>query len=174
MNSVRILAVLLIILGLVIAGQRIANQSNKNTEKATASPSSTPTDSPSVTPTSSPTNNPPTPTSTSIPTDSPSPTNAPANQSLNISDLKYPGATIINESESKLELESSDDPQKITDWFKDKIKSKNLNVTSFVQTSTNGNVLNKLVGANSNTELRVEITKQNDSQTVKISISLVS
>jgi hypothetical protein len=174
MNSIRILIVLIIILGLVIFGQRFANQSKENNQsEITESDSPTPTLNSTISPTHIPTTYPPTSTPTTIPTVSPTPANSPANQSLNISDFRYPDSIIISEDGNKLELENNDDPKKVTDWYKDRIKSKDLNVTSFVQTSTNGNILNKLVGANSNTEVRVEITKQSDSGKVKISISLI-
>lgn len=174
MNSFRILVVLVIILGLVITGQRIASQS-KEKKQSVVTESPTPTDSPTSTPISNPASSPTTqPSPMSIPPATSTPTNPPTNQSLNITDFKYPDTIIMNANGNNLELESNDDPKKITDWYKDKIKSKNLSVTTFVQTNTNGNVLNKLVGASSNTEVRVEITKQNDSEKVKITISLIS
>ena len=173
MNSIRILIVLLIILGLIIIGQKVAEQSKKSSPTPTAIPSSTiiPTTSPTSNPTSIPTA---IPSPTTLPPATSTPTNSPYSQKLNITDFKYPNAIVVNKNGNKLELESNDDPQKITDWYKEKIKSMDLNVTTFVQTSTNGNILNKLVGANGATEVRVEITKQNNSQVVKISISLIS
>jgi hypothetical protein len=43
-----------------------------------------------------------------------------------------------------------------------------MKATSYVQSSTNDNILNKLVGANQNQEVRVGISKQNNSVLVKI------
>ena len=175
MNSIRILIVLVIILGLIIFSQRIANQSKKSSPTPTTTPF--PTVNPTTTPTSNSTNSPTTILSpTTIQPITSTPTSTPSNQTLNITDFKYPNSTIVivNQNGNKLELESTDDPKKITDWYKEKIKAMDMNVTSFVQTSTNGIVLNKLVGANGDVEIRIEITKQNNSKVVKISTSLIS
>ena len=85
-----------------------------------------------------------------------------------MSDFQYPRSIIISLNSNFATFESSDDPKKITDWYKNKIKDMGMNTTSFVQTSTNGNVLNKLVGADGNQKVRVEINKHNNSAIVKI------
>lgn len=165
------LTILIIILAIVITSQNISKKDKNESEKSVLNTSTTqpptissmptsspfPTDMPTLTP--SPT---PTPT-TFIPT--PQPTN---DNQLHVN-FKYPNSIIISQNASETIYESTDDPKKITDWYKDKIKSMNMNVTSFVQTNTNGNILNKLVGSNGNEEVRIEITKQNNSQIVKIS-----
>ena len=46
-----------------------------------------------------------------------------------------------------------------------------MNSKSFVQTKTNGNVLNKLVGARGDKEIRVGIVKKNDESVTKITVS---
>ena len=71
--------------------------------------------------------------------------------------FKYPNAKSVNSSENKLTLESSDDSRVITDWYKEKINSKGMNVKSFVTTSANDNVENKLVAANSDFKVTVTI-----------------
>lgn len=101
----------------------------------------------------------------------PSPTKT-SNQPQDILSLQYPNSTITGKGESSLFLESRDDHTAITSWYKDKIKSMNMNVKTFVTTNTNGNVLNKLVGANNLTEVNVEITKQSDQSVVKMNITL--
>lgn len=99
----------------------------------------------------------------------PSPTPIPAgSQASGIkSSLFYPGASIISQSSNEFVLQSSDSPDTITPWYKEKIKSMGMSSKSFVTTKTNGNVLNKLVGADGKNEIRVEISKQaNESITV--------
>src|SRR3989338_4347040 len=165
---ISILTILVISLAIVITAQNATKDSEKKSESAinypTEIPSQTPTHTLSPTPI---THNQPTgipPTST--------PTNTPTQPTQPNSDFQYPGSTLIERVESTTIFESIDDPKKITDWYKDKIKSMNMNVTSFIQTSTNGKVLNKLAGTNGKTQARVEIEKQENSQIVKISASV--
>lgn len=67
--------------------------------------------------------------------------------------------------------ESTDDPDIITNWYKEKIKSKNMNVKNFVTTKANGSVLNKLAGSTSNFNIQIEIQKNEGDNTTKIKIS---
>lgn len=155
------LSILIIILVIVITAQNTTKRDDDKVisdtiKPSTVTPSTSPTDNPTITPSQ-------TPTPTTI-TPSPKPTNE--NQS-NV-DFKYPNSATISQNGSETVYESTDDPKKITDWYKDKIKSIGMKATSFVQTSTNGNVLNKLVGANQNQEVRIEITKQSNNALVKI------
>ncbi len=82
----------------------------------------------------------------------------------------YPGAKAISTS-GKITLESTDSPNTITDWYKNKIKEQGMNTTSFVTTSTNGKMLNKLAGANSSKNVEVEIQKESNESTVHITVS---
>ena len=101
-------------------------------------------------------------TDTPIPTKTPipSPTNTPKPASSNLSSFQYPNSQVVSSSENSLILNSIDNADSITDWYKEKIKGEGMSVTSFVTTKTNDNVLNKLVGANGAREIRVEITKE--------------
>lgn len=161
-----ILTILIIILTVIIATGKPTKQVKRMPHTTLSKPSSTNSSSP--TPTNTPT---PSPQPTVIPPTA-TPTSKPNEQSQKISDFQYPGSAVISISSNTAVFESTDDPKKITDWYKDKIKSMGMNATSFVQTSTNGNILNKLVGAKSGSEARVEITKQNNQPTVKISVTL--
>lgn len=86
----------------------------------------------------------------------------------NINDLQYPESKQISSDT----WESSDSPQTVTEWYKQKIQSLGMNTTSFVQTSTNGNVLNKLVGSDGKEEIEVQITKSNKAQGVEIKLNV--
>jgi hypothetical protein len=99
----------------------------------------------------------------------PKPENPPASL---ISDYIYPGSSVKSQIGSSLVLESSDDPGKITDWYKEKIKSKKLNAVSFVTTTANDNVLNQLEAAGENESVSVEIKKEPGSSTVAINVSI--
>lgn len=111
------------------------------------------------------------PTIEETPTNSPSPTPRVVVES-NLGNYKYPNSKVVSSTSISLTLESGDNPDTITNWYKDKIKSENMNVTSFVVTKTNDNVLNKLVGANGQKELRVEIKKNASDSFVQITVSL--
>lgn len=97
---------------------------------------------------------------------------SPVNNSDLLSEYLYPGAKIVNQDSSGLELKTSDDPEGITDWYKEKIISQGMNVKTFVSTKTNGNVLNKLLGATSEKEVRVEIEKAKDGLFATVTLSL--
>jgi len=57
-------------------------------------------------------------------------------------------------------------------WHKEKITSMGMNAKSFVQTNTNGNILNKLVSANGETKVSIEISKNGSEAQTKISINI--
>ncbi|MBI3443339.1 hypothetical protein HY008_01585 [Candidatus Woesebacteria bacterium] len=116
-------------------------------------------------------------TSTPEPTQSPIPTNitiiptsTPQPISPNLSEYRYPNSTVESLSDNSMSLRSADDPKVITDWYKNKINAKGMNIKTFVQTSTNSNVVNKLVGAKAGLEIRVEITKKAGDSVTEISV----
>lgn len=82
----------------------------------------------------------------------------------------YPNSQIVENNNSKILLVSSDHPDAITDWYKDKIKDMGMNVTSFVVTKTNDNVENKLVGAMNSDKVTVDIIKSSGSSTISITV----
>lgn len=90
-----------------------------------------------------------------------------------IESLIYPGAKVISKSSTDLTLESSANDQAVTNWYKNEIKKLGYQVTSFVVTTTNGNVLNKLAASNNSSNLQVEIQKTAGTAVTKIQISLV-
>lgn len=65
----------------------------------------------------------------------------------------------------------SDDVDKITNWYKEKIKQEGYNATSFVTTKTNGKVLNKLAGAKAGSKVEVVISQSDTSSPVEISVN---
>lgn len=90
----------------------------------------------------------------------------------NINSFIYPNSVKINIDASSVILQSSDDPQVITNWYKEKITNMGMNTKSFVQTNTNGNVLNKLVAANSDFKVSVTVSKKNNQSSVEIAVSI--
>lgn len=109
---------------------------------------------------------------TSIPSFPPSPTQIKKQIEKRVfSDLKYPNSESTVSNIDSAFYESTDDPDTITNWYKGKIRSFGMNTKSFVQTKTNGNVLNKLAAANGNREINIEITKKNGEPKVKIKVT---
>lgn len=102
------------------------------------------------------------------PQNNPTPTTKPEGNNNN--GFIYPGATLKSNSSGNLILESNDSPDTITDWYKNEIKNQGVNVTSFVTTKTNGNVLNKLAGANGEKEINVEIERKEGTSTTLIQV----
>lgn len=88
----------------------------------------------------------------------------------NSSELVYPGATDSNSDGAT--FESFDDVSLITDWYKDKIQSLNMSTTSFIQTNTNGNILNRMIGSDGKKEIEIEISKRRDQEEVQIILNV--
>lgn len=115
-----------------------------------------------------------TPTPTPTPAQTPktlAPTPAPQT-SGEISAFVYPGARVESSSATSLSMKSSDDTDRITQWYEDKIRGMGMNAKSFVKTRTNDNVLNKLVGADGEREIRVEISQKSGESEASISVTI--
>lgn len=120
----------------------------------------------------------PTPTQTPTPTSTPTPipTSVPSTSTpipfsqRNMSSFIFPGSIILNQSGDEMTLQSLDDPISITNWYKEKIISLNMNAKSFVQTNTNGDILNKLVASDGAHKVQVKISKKNNESVVEISV----
>ena len=87
-------------------------------------------------------------------------TTAPKNFTNDLTSYLYVDADIVSQTDTKLSLSSSANVDIITAWYEDKIKSEGMNIKTFVTTNANDKILNKLVGANANKEISVEISKE--------------
>src|SRR3989344_4845157 len=58
---------------------------------------------------------------------------------LGIQELIYPGSQVLSSGDFSAELSSVDSPDSITDLYKEKLKSLNLNIQTFVVTKNNDN-----------------------------------
>ncbi|MBI4036907.1 hypothetical protein HY385_00600 [Candidatus Daviesbacteria bacterium] len=98
---------------------------------------------------------------TSQPTHSQAPSLATASPSSDSSgQFVYPNAQTINQDQGMVNLQSEDNPTTITNWYQDKIKQLGFTITTSIQTNTNGNLSNKLIGNNKDQFIDIEITKQ--------------
>lgn len=89
----------------------------------------------------------------------------------NILQFQYPDSQILTSEQDLIILESTANPTVITDWYKTKIKNLAFHTTSFIQTSTNGNVLNKLAAESDKAKILVDISKDSERQPVNISVN---
>ncbi len=84
-------------------------------------------------------------------------------KSLTIGNIIYPDSNPVGENT----YESTDNPDTITDWYKSIIEGKNMNITSFVTTNTNGNIKNTITAVSESKKLDIEIIKNTeDSKTI--------
>ncbi|OGG01811.1 hypothetical protein A2Z33_00950 [Candidatus Gottesmanbacteria bacterium RBG_16_52_11] len=170
MNTVMVvIAVILVLSGFVI--RRYTNDAAPQAPEMTdvlsqsSDPTMTPTAAPSVTLI------PPRPTV--IPSAIPTAVPTAAKTGGRITDYIYPGATVRSQSEDSLSLESGDSPDKVTDWYEEKIRSAGMNVRSFVKTKTNGKVLNKLSAAGTDdVSISIEISREPGESAVRITVTL--
>ena len=111
-----------------------------------------------------------------IPTASPKPHTPVPTQQLVSPDSSgsyhYPGSQTVSVSGSVTVLTTGDDPEKVTDWYKNKIRSRGMSVTSFVVTKTNNNVFNKLAGASAGKKIEFEIKKAAGDPVVTITVKV--
>lgn len=170
---------------IVIAGVVYANTSRQKFLNQTIaesivhddnSPSPTPTSTPAQSATPSPSaSNSPIPTSQTKATPKPTimaQTNT--NNSTNNNDLnqfRYPNGKIISSGNTQITIESTDTPNQITDWYKQKIQGLGMNTQSFVSTNTNNNVLNSLAAAGNGINIKIEIRKDAGDSVTTIKIS---
>ena len=177
MQTLRILFILLVVLvGIVVLKEYVFKQASVSPKKESAlnqpTHGVTPTQknqqnenaalrkakAPTITPTMTPV--PP----TSVPTEVPA---------SSLAAYRYPNASVTSQSQNEIDMTSGDAAQTITDWYKNTIAQQGLHTTSFVQTSTNGDILNKLAaGLNGGGQVTVTITKSASSGSVSISVTI--
>ena len=105
-------------------------------------------------------------------TETPTPTISQPGYAFGLASFIYPHAQLLEQNETNLHMTSNEPEETITQWYQDKIIGEGINVRSFVKTKTNGNVLNKLVGAKDSDEVIVEITKEAESDTTNILVTI--
>lgn len=117
----------------------------------------------------------PTSSNSPLPSNSEEPSTTPEStqtNNLGIDEWIYPGASVTSKSGASLSLETGDNTESVTDWYKEKVREKGFNAKSFVTTKTNDNVLNKLSGAKEGQEVLIEIKKAPSETSAKITVTL--
>lgn len=148
-----LIGLIIVLILFIVIQSRIPNQGTLNSREQR-----------NLEPTSTPAKN-PTPTRTSIP----SPV-ADSNAPISLDSFVYPSSNLLNRTESRLILESSDDPKTIAGWYRSIIE-KEFNARSFVQTEVNDNILYRLVGREGDTQYSIEIRKERNESSSTITVT---
>ena len=118
-----------------------------------------------------------TPESTVSPSPISKPTASPTSKSVSSIELNlfwYPGANVILRENNSFTLSSFDNVDKIVEWYQEKLKELKMPAKSLAKTNTNGNVLAKLAGAKSGSEVNIEIKKSEGDALVSIKVDISS
>ena len=105
-------------------------------------------------------------------TSNPSPELVEKIKTVQLSGWFYPKSQKVESNAQELQLTSLDDPQAITEWYKDKIVSQGFPDKSFINTANNGNTVNQLVGNDGNRQVAVSIKRQSNSDQTIISVTV--
>lgn len=71
----------------------------------------------------------------------------------------YPGSQTVQSSSGSVTLRSTDDPGQITNWYKQKVQSRNYNINNSVQTTANDVVKNTITASGASGSISVEISR---------------
>ncbi|OGC95948.1 hypothetical protein A3H89_03685 [Candidatus Amesbacteria bacterium RIFCSPLOWO2_02_FULL_48_11] len=115
----------------------------------------------------------PSPFPTSVPIRKPTSARIPTNTSIpipppDLSSWVYPGSQLVSSGV----WQTSDSPDTVTSWYRNKIEALNLTATSFVKTSANDRVLNRLVAEGFDVKVDIEISRSDNSSFTRIRITL--
>jgi hypothetical protein len=79
--------------------------------------------------------------------------------SFNLSDYSYPGSRVVSSSQGVVRLSSADDPVIIAKWYRDRVKSRDIKVRSFIMTRSGGDFFAEMAGSRSGLEIGVDVTR---------------
>lgn len=101
-----------------------------------------------------------------------------SNQNEIIFLLQYPGSNLIETEmgldgkEQTVTFESNEDSNILTNWYKENFAKLGMKNSSSIVTSTDENILNKLMAKNENIEIEVTVTRRSNQQLSKIILSI--
>ncbi|MCL5090731.1 MAG: hypothetical protein M1514_01840 [Patescibacteria group bacterium] len=90
---------------------------------------------------------------------------------FNINDFFYPKAVLVGNLNGNYLLKTDDSMENVIGWYKNKIPSSKMNVKTLIQTNTNGNIINQLVGSGPEGELRIEMSKESSQPEIQILVT---
>lgn len=86
---------------------------------------------------------------------------------------QYPGAEVVEKSDTSLHLRSSDSASRITEWYKNRLSQLKLSINTQISTNTNGHISNKLVSSSREEQVQVAVTSQADGKNlIQINVGL--
>jgi len=91
-----------------------------------------------------------------------------------LGNLLYPGAKTIRLSGDSLYLKSSDSPERIAVWYKERIGQMKMAINNFVQTNVNGKTANLLNAADERGKITVEINRRDSEAQTEISVNITA
>lgn len=109
-----------------------------------------------------------TPTTSQSPTKIPTPSPTAQSTNASLSEFKYPGSQVTASSQNTLSLLTSDDPEKVTTWYQEKLESLGYSAVSRVRTNANNSIENRISVGNEKTEIEVKISKEPQDNSTKI------
>lgn len=104
------------------------------------------------------------PTETQVPTKTPTQIISPTSKATDSSGWEYPGAIKVGNNT----YQTSDSPEKVTDWYKNKIRAMNFNLNTFITTNANDQVKNRLTGSGNGSKIDIQINKLSSSSSCEI------
>lgn len=105
---------------------------------------------------------------------SPFVTMSPTQEPFANNEFIYPNAQITTNPDGLYALSSTDDPNQITRWYKEKIAAAGMHSTSVSQTNSNNNILNVLDASSNLQEVKITIERPADEQNTTISVRVIS
>lgn len=106
---------------------------------------------------------------TTSPTPNPTKTTTPNN-----SPYVYPNAKVLSQVNGTTTLTSTDDPNRITNWYQDAFSRNNMRSIAVSMSSTNNTVDNKLAGDNGTQHVEVSMHKNATESTTTITLIISS
>lgn len=93
-----------------------------------------------------------------------------ANNCTSIQSFYYPQATVKENHERSIFMETSDDPSHILQWYEDKLHAENVSIMSRVVNTTNGTSTYMLVGEKDSLQITVIIGRDTQESSTTIFI----
>ncbi|OGH37811.1 MAG: hypothetical protein A2905_00170 [Candidatus Levybacteria bacterium RIFCSPLOWO2_01_FULL_36_10] len=91
-----------------------------------------------------------------------------------LSGFKYQGSVLVDRSNNAMVLQSGDNINVITNWYKKKLQNLNMTIQKSVKKQTKDNTFNKLVASDGKNQINVEISKRTTEKNTTINIMYIS
>jgi hypothetical protein len=96
------------------------------------------------------------------------------NQLNNLIDFQYPESAVIGSENGVMLLQTTDTPDQISAWYKDKIDTSKINSSGLTKSTINGDILETIIAGNLSEQMRIDITKSNGGKETYIAVSKIN